>query len=81
METYGAYGSDATKLLTTMAEHAVDRTPGDFLAHARGLLSVALQSGNARWRHSAHKSFTLARTVACAAVRDMPHYSAGSGSG
>jgi hypothetical protein len=48
METYGAYGSDATKLLATMAEHAVDRTPGDFLAHARSLLSVALQSGNAR---------------------------------
>jgi len=84
METYGAYGSDATKLLATMAEHAVDRTPGDFLAHARGLLSVALQSGNARVAALGTQELhtrTYRRMCGGPSGDDLPHHSAGSGSG
>jgi len=45
LESYGGLGSEANKLLLDMAEH--DDSPLEFILHARNLLSVALQSGNA----------------------------------
>ena len=45
LESYGGLGSEANKSLLDMAEH--DESPLEFILHARNLLSVALQSGNA----------------------------------
>ena len=45
METYGGMGAEAERLLLDMCEHAEE--PLQFLAHARTLLSVTLQRGNA----------------------------------
>ena len=47
MESYGARGRAANKLLETMAEHSTDYAPQDFIKHASCALSVALQIGNA----------------------------------
>jgi hypothetical protein len=47
LESYGAKGKSATRLLQRMAAHSLDRSPEAFLAHADRVLSVALQVGNA----------------------------------
>ena len=48
LESYGAKGGEASRLLQRMAAHALERTPEEFLRHAERVLSVALQCGNAR---------------------------------
>lgn len=48
MESYGAKGDEAVQLLEEMSAHCINRSPSDFLAHADRMLSVALQTGNAR---------------------------------
>src|SRR5690348_670185 len=47
LESYGAKGAEASRLLQQMAAHSLDRSPQDFLAHADRVLAVALQVGNA----------------------------------
>jgi hypothetical protein len=48
MESYGAKGAAASRLLQRMSAHALERSPEEFLSHAERVLSIALQSGNAR---------------------------------
>lgn len=48
LESLGAAGSEATRLLQSMAAHSLDRSPQEFLAHAGRLLRIALQTGNAQ---------------------------------
>jgi hypothetical protein len=43
LESYGAKGVEARRLLQRMAAHALERTPEEFLRHAECVLSVALQ--------------------------------------
>lgn len=47
MESYGAKGREADKLLRIMSAHCMDKSPRDFLQHAERMISVALQCGNA----------------------------------
>jgi hypothetical protein len=47
MESYGAKGREARKLLLKLAEQADEVSAAQFLLHASAALSVALQSGNA----------------------------------
>jgi hypothetical protein len=47
MESLGAKGAEATKLLLRMASHSLDKSPAAFLEHADRRLSAALQIGNA----------------------------------
>lgn len=47
MESLGATGVEATKLLLRMASHSLDKSPAAFLEHANRRLSAALQIGNA----------------------------------
>ena len=47
LESYGAKGSQADRLLQQLSAHSLDRSPESFLAHADRVLSVALQVGNA----------------------------------
>src|SRR6185312_1293454 len=47
MESYGARGRSANKLLEKMAEHSTDYTPTDLMKQASCVLSVAVQIGNA----------------------------------
>jgi hypothetical protein len=62
-ETYGGLGKEATKFLLDMTELA--DSPLVFLQHARNILSVALQCGNANiaftgtTQHLAHKITSL----------------------
>jgi hypothetical protein len=48
LESYGAAGLEARSLLQRMSAHSLERSPEEFLLHAERVLSVALQSGNAR---------------------------------
>jgi len=48
LESYGAKGIHATRLLQRMSAHSIDRSPEAFLTHAERVISVALQVGNAR---------------------------------
>lgn len=48
LESYGAAGLEARRLLLRMSAHSLERSPQDFLLHAERVLPVALQSGNAR---------------------------------
>ena len=48
LESYGAKGVEARRLLQRMSAHSLERSPEEFLLHAKRVLSVALQSGNAR---------------------------------
>jgi len=47
MESLGAKGAEASKLLLRMASHSLDKSPAAFLEHADRRLSTALQIGNA----------------------------------
>ena len=47
MESLGAKGKEATRLLQQMSAHCRNKSPVAFLAHADRLLSSALQVGNA----------------------------------
>ena len=47
MESLGAKGKEATRLLQQMSAHCRDKSPAAFLAHADRMLSAALQVGNA----------------------------------
>ena len=47
LESLGAKGGEATRLLQRMAAHAIGRDPAAFLTHADRMLSAALQAGNA----------------------------------
>ena len=47
MESLGAVGSEATRLLASMSSHSTDKSPDAFLQHAHRMLSIALQTGNA----------------------------------
>ena len=47
MESLGAKGAEAAKLLLRMASHSLDLSPAAFLEHADRRLSAALQIGNA----------------------------------
>ena len=47
LESYGAKGSHADRLLQQLSTHSLDRSPEAFLTHAVRVLSVALQVGNA----------------------------------
>ena len=47
MESLGAKGKEATRLLQQMSAHCRDMSPTAFLAHADRVLSCALQAGNA----------------------------------
>jgi len=47
LESYGAKGLEASRLLQRMSAHSLERTPEAFLTHAERVLSVALQTGNA----------------------------------
>ena len=47
LESLGAVGSEATRLLASMSSHSTDKSPDAFLQHAHRMLSVALQTGNA----------------------------------
>jgi len=47
LESYGAKGKQAERLLQRMSAHSLDKSPEAFLAHAERVLSVALQVGNA----------------------------------
>ena len=47
MESLGAKGKEATRLLQQMSAHCRDMSPTAFLAHADRMLSCALQAGNA----------------------------------
>jgi len=47
MESLGATGAEAAKLLLRMASHSLDKSPAAFLEHANRRLSAALQIGNA----------------------------------
>jgi hypothetical protein len=47
LESLGAKGKEATRLLQQMSAHSRDKSPAAFLAHADRMLSSALQVGNA----------------------------------
>jgi hypothetical protein len=47
LESYGAKGNQADRLLQQLSAHSLDRSPESFLTHADRVLSVALQVGNA----------------------------------
>jgi hypothetical protein len=47
LESLGAVGSEATRLLASMSSHSTDKSPEAFLQHAHRMLSIALQTGNA----------------------------------
>jgi len=47
LESLGAKGSEAARLLQRMSANAIDKSPAAFLAHADRMLSCALQTGNA----------------------------------
>ena len=47
VESYGSLGSEARKLLNTLASHSDEMSAEAFLHHAMASLNVALQAGNA----------------------------------
>src|SRR5687768_1705506 len=47
IDTYGAVGKEANKLIEQMSEHSHELTPQQFKRYAYALISVALQCGNA----------------------------------
>jgi hypothetical protein len=62
VESNGGLAPDAQKLLTLLSKHSHDLTPRQWLAHAYNVVSVVLQSANARLAQGGMQSHNIDRT-------------------
>ena len=63
LESNGALSREATRLLRLLSTHSVDVTPREWLAHAHKVISVVLQSANARLAQGGMHAHTICTTM------------------
>lgn len=63
LETNGGLSHEALKLLRLLSSHSVDTTPREWLTHALSVISVVLQSANARLAQGGMHAQTICTTM------------------